>query len=82
MAHAGRIFWFLRDAVLPWPRSHRTPPTVKWTMLLVRTVRSALHDDFGIAASSIAFAAFLAMIPLIGLITGAYGLFAPPTSVA
>ncbi|MBQ1480739.1 YihY/virulence factor BrkB family protein [Sphingomonas paucimobilis] len=55
---------------------------MKWTMLLVRTVRSALHDDFGIAASSIAFAAFLAMIPLIGLITGAYGLFAPPTSVA
>lgn len=52
-----------------------------WAKLLVRTVRSALRDDFGIAASSIAFAAFLAMIPVIGLITGAYGLFAPPASV-
>lgn len=41
-----------------------------------------MRDDFGIAASSIAFAAFLAIIPLIGLIAGAYGLFVPGETVA
>ncbi|MEG8026495.1 hypothetical protein QP162_22775 [Sphingomonas aurantiaca] len=51
-------------------------------MLSVRTVRSALRDDFGIAASSIAFAAFLAMIPLAGVIAGVYGMVVPPATVA
>jgi len=41
-----------------------------------------MRDDFGIAASSIAFAAFLAILPLIGLITGTYGVFVPPATVA
>lgn len=50
--------------------------------ILVDTVRSALRDDFGIAASSIAFAAFLALIPLIGLIAAAYGMIVPPAAVA
>lgn len=45
-------------------------------------MRSAMRDDFGIAASSIAFAAFLALIPLIGLIAGAYGFFVPAETVA
>jgi membrane protein len=50
--------------------------------ILSATVRSAVRDDFGIAASSIAFAAFLALIPLIGLVAGAYGMFVPPAVVA
>ncbi len=54
----------------------------KWVALSVCTVRSGLRDDFGIAASSIAFAAFLALVPLIGLIAGAYGLFVPGETVA
>ena len=53
-----------------------------WAVLSARTVRSALRDDFGIAASSIAFAAFLAMIPLAGVIAGVYGMVVPPTAVA
>lgn len=51
-------------------------------MLLARTLRSGVHDDFGIAASSIAFAAFLALVPLVGLIAGAYGLIVPAAAVA
>lgn len=50
--------------------------------ILSATVCSAVRDDFGIAASSIAFAAFLALIPLIGLVAGAYGMFVPPAVVA
>jgi membrane protein len=50
--------------------------------ILFATVRSAIRDDFGIAASSIAFAAFLALIPLIGLVAAAYGMFVPPAVVA
>lgn len=53
-----------------------------WAMLSARTVRSAFRDDFGIAASSIAFAAFLAMIPLVGVVAGVYGMVVPPTAVA
>jgi len=53
-----------------------------WAVLSARTVRSALRDDFGIAASSIALAAFLAMIPLAGVIAGVYGMVVPPTAVA
>ncbi len=53
-----------------------------WLVLLGRTVRSAVRDDFGIAASSIAFAAFLALIPLVALIAGAYGMLVPHDMVA
>jgi membrane protein len=59
-----------------------SPDMLRWTVLSWRTVRSGMHDDFGIAASSIAFAAFLAIIPLISLITGAYGFFVPAATVA
>lgn len=57
-------------------------PLATWAVLLFRTIRGAVHDDFGIAASSIAFAAFLALIPLIGMIAGAYGMFVSPQVVA
>ncbi|NIJ28414.1 membrane protein [Sphingomonas insulae] len=57
-------------------------PVLLWILLFARTIRSALRDDFGIAASSIAFAAFLALIPLIALVAGAYGMVVPPAVVA
>jgi len=71
-------------AAVAWLRAGRAAshPIGMWAVLSVRTVRSALRDDFGIAASSIAFAAFLAMIPLIGVIAGAYGMIVPPAAVA
>ncbi|MDP1026847.1 YihY/virulence factor BrkB family protein [Sphingomonas sp. KR1UV-12] len=53
-----------------------------WLRLMMSTVRGALLDDFGIAASSIAFAAFLALVPLIGLIASAYGMIASPETVS
>lgn len=53
-----------------------------WIVIAARTVRSAIRDDFGIAASSIAFAAFLALVPLIGLIAATYGLFVSQATVA
>jgi len=53
-----------------------------WLRLMIATVRGALRDDFGIAASSIAFAAFLALVPLIGLIASAYGMIASPETVS
>ncbi|WP_177200175.1 YihY/virulence factor BrkB family protein [Sphingomonas rubra] len=40
-----------------------------------------MRDDFGIAASSIAFAAFLAVVPLVGLVAGIYGLVVPAAAV-
>ncbi|KQM76046.1 hypothetical protein ASE70_09510 [Sphingomonas sp. Leaf22] len=55
---------------------------LRWTALSFRTVRGGLRDDFGIAASSIAFAAFLAIVPLVGLVAGAYGFFVPAATVA
>jgi membrane protein len=54
----------------------------RWIVLAWQTVRSGMRDDFGIAASSIAFAAFLAIVPLVGLIAAAYGFFVPATTVA
>lgn len=54
----------------------------RWVAVMFRTVRSAVKDDFGIAASSIAFAAFLAMVPLIGLVASAYGVLVSPEAVS
>jgi membrane protein len=58
------------------------PETAGWTGILARAVRSAVREDFGIAASSIAFAAFLALLPLISLAASAYGILVPPEAVA
>lgn len=55
---------------------------LRWAALSFRTVRGGLRDDFGIAASSIAFAAFLAIVPLVGLIAWAYGFVVPAATVA
>jgi membrane protein len=61
---------------------HQPVAITSWIRRLWRTVRSCVRDDFGIAASSIAFAAFLAIVPLVGLITAAYGFLVPATTVA
>jgi len=41
-----------------------------------------MRDDYGIIASSIAFAAFLSLLPLLGLVAAAYGVLVPPRVVA
>ena len=41
-----------------------------------------MRDDYGIIASSIAFAAFLSLLPLLGLVAAAYGMLVPPPVVA
>jgi membrane protein len=69
-----------------WTKSKRwatySAALLRWAAVSWRAARSAIRDDFGIAASSIAFAAFLAIIPLIGLIAGAYGFFVPAVKVS
>lgn len=46
-----------------------------------RAVRGAGRDDFGMVASSIAFSAFLSMLPLLALVALAYGTFTEPLEV-
>lgn len=81
-AAAAAISASLRQLASPRHLQRRLGSGGKWVALSVRAVRSGLRDDFGIAASSIAFAAFLALVPLVGLIAGAYGLFVPGATVA
>lgn len=46
-----------------------------------RAGRGAARDDFGMVASSIAFSAFLSMLPLFALVALAYGTFTDPQEV-
>lgn len=46
-----------------------------------RAVRAAQANRFGMIASSIAFFSFLALLPLLGAITFAYGMFTEPQQV-
>lgn len=46
-----------------------------------RAGRGAAQDDFGMVASSIAFSAFLSMLPLFALVALAYGTFTEPQEV-
>ena len=46
-----------------------------------RAGRGAAKDDFGMVASSIAFSAFLSMLPLFALVALAYGTFTEPQEV-
>lgn len=48
-----------------------------WVAGAVRTVRGAKEDDYGIAASAIAFASFLALLPLLGAVALTYGMVTP-----
>lgn len=60
----------------PWSLSGRA-----WAASIVRTVRGAADDDYGMAASAIAFSSFLALLPLLGAVALFYGLVTPPARV-
>ena len=48
-----------------------------WARLAARSLNGAMRDDYGIVASSIAFAAFLSVLPLLGLVALVYGMAVP-----
>lgn len=48
-----------------------------WLRVGARSIDGALRDDYGIVASSIAFAAFLAILPLLGLVALTYSWLVP-----
>lgn len=48
-----------------------------WLAGALRTMRGAKEDDYAIAASAIAFASFLALLPLLGAVALTYGMVTP-----
>ncbi len=60
----------------PWRLTGRD-----WLTSAAQTVRGARRDDYGTAASAIAFAGFLALLPLLGAIALTYGMVTPPDRV-
>ncbi len=56
-------------------------PLRAWPSLLSRAIAGSLADDYGIVASSIAFASFLALLPLLGFVVLFYGLMTDPDTV-
>ena len=48
-----------------------------WGRIYARAVGGAVSDDYGIVASSIAFAAFLSILPLLSLVALVYGMVVP-----
>jgi membrane protein len=53
-----------------------------WGRAAARTVSGAAVDDFGIVASSIAFAAFLSIVPLLAVVALTYGMVVPQEVVS
>lgn len=62
---------------VPWRIGARA-----WARIVARSLNGAISDDFGIFASSIAFAAFLSILPLMSLVAVTYGMAVPDTVVA
>lgn len=60
----------------PWRLTGRD-----WLASAVRTARGAKEEDYGIAASAIAFAGFLALLPLLGAVALTYGMVTPAERV-
>ncbi|MCY7397993.1 MAG: YihY/virulence factor BrkB family protein [Sphingomonas bacterium] len=60
----------------PWRLTGRD-----WLANAVRTLRGARKDDYGTAASAIAFASFLALLPLLGAVALTYGMVTPSDRV-
>ena len=48
-----------------------------WARVYARSLDGAMRDDYGIVASSIAFAAFLSILPLLSLVALTYGMVVP-----
>lgn len=64
------------SATAPWRLSGRI-----WSRIAARTLNGAMLDDYGIFASSIAFAAFLSILPLLSLVALIYGMAVPAAVV-
>ena len=64
-------------AAAPWRIGMRV-----WARIVARALNGAMIDDYGIFASSIAFAAFLSILPLMSLVALIYGMAVPDTVVA
>ena len=60
----------------PWRLTGR-----EWLASAVRKVRGAREDDYGITASAIAFASFLALLPLLGAVALTHGMVTPADRV-
>lgn len=57
-------------------------PGKGWWDVLKRTYRQSNEDHLGLIAAGVAFYGFLALIPLLGAMVLAYGLFVDPAEVA
>lgn len=60
----------------PWRLSGRD-----WLASAARTIRGAREDDYGTAAGAIAFASFLALLPLLGAVALTNGMITPTNDV-
>ncbi len=69
-----RVPAFFADG--PWRLDRRG-----WLASVTRTLRGAADDDYGMAASAIAFSSFLALLPLLGAVALVYGMLTPPERV-
>lgn len=66
-----------RDATSP-----TAIPAKGWWAVLRRTYAEAGNDNLGLIAAGVAFYGFLALVPLLGALVLAYGLFVDPADVA
>lgn len=67
--------WWARVTAEPEPVEASAPWRIglkNWGLIIARTIAGANGDDYGIVASSIAFAAFLSLLPLLSLVALTY----------
>lgn len=57
-------------------------PLAGWWAVLRRTHAEAVADNLGLIAAGVAFYGFLALVPLLGALVLAYGLFVDPADIA
>lgn len=65
-----------RDATSPWQM-----PPLAWKDVALRVWNESWVDNIGLVAAGVAFYAFLALVPLLGIVVLIYGLFAAPDTV-
>ena len=63
-------------ATSPWQM-----PPVAWKEVALRVWNESWVDNIGLVAAGVAFYGFLALVPLLGILVLAYGLFAAPDTV-
>jgi len=77
--------WWARVTCAPEGPARSAPWQIGWRgwgRIYARAADGAMRDDYGIIASSIAFAAFLSILPLLGLVAAGYGMLVPSHVVA